>query len=137
VGIDKCKLVELPVVAHPLGNLASAEIERDIPFPIARAYFVHDIPAGAARGGHAHRELEQVLFCLHGGLRMSVDDGAERREFNLDRPEIGLYLPPMTWRDIDRFEEGTVYLVLASAPYDERDYIRDRGVFEAAVRPPP
>lgn len=133
MGIDQCRPIELPVVSDPQGDLAFAEAERHIPFPIARTFHVYDIPVGAARGGHAHLNLEQALFCLAGRLEIAVDDGDRRRVHVLDDPREGLYLPPMVWHDIGGFAPGTVYLALASAAFEEADYIRDRDEFLKAV----
>jgi uncharacterized RmlC-like cupin family protein len=126
VSVEECKVVKLPVRDDPAGQLTFAEGGRHVPFEIARAFFVHGIPEGAVRGGHAHRELEQAVFCLSGSVDLIVEDGAERRRFTLDDPAAGLYLPPMIWLDIDNFSAGTVYAVLASARYEKDDYIRDR-----------
>jgi dTDP-4-dehydrorhamnose 3,5-epimerase-like enzyme len=133
MGIDQCKTIELPVATDPQGDLAFAEGEKHIPFPIARVFYVYDIPAEAARGGHAHLALEQVVFCLSGRIEMVVDDGAQRRTHVLDDPRKGLYLPPMVWHDIGGFSPNTVYLAFASAPFDESDYIRDYDEFLRAV----
>ncbi len=133
MGVEKCRPIELPVVADPQGNLAFAEAGSHLPFPIARAFYVYEIPVGAARGGHAHLRLEQAIFCLAGSLEMTVDDGAQRRTHVLDDPRTGLYLPPMVWHDIGGFSPGTVYLVFASAPFTESDYIRDYGELMRAV----
>jgi uncharacterized RmlC-like cupin family protein len=134
MGIDSCRLVHLPVVADPQGNLAFAEAEENVPFPIARVYYVYDIPASAKRGGHAHSQLEQVVFCLAGAMEMVVEDGRDCRTFRLQDPREGLYLPPMVWQDIGGFAEGTVYMVLASARFDESEYIRDHDAYLAAVQ---
>jgi dTDP-4-dehydrorhamnose 3,5-epimerase-like enzyme len=134
VGIEECKLVELPVVEDPQGDLAFAEGESHVPFPIARVFFVYGVPSDAIRGGHAHLSLEQVVFCLAGRLEFVVDDGSQRRTFALEDPRTGLYLPPMVWHDIGGFSPGTVYLVLTSMPFDEADYIRDRDEYRAALR---
>lgn len=133
MGIEGCKAIELPMVADPQGNLAFAEEEKHIPFPIARVFYVYDIPTEAARGGHAHLALEQAVFCLTGRLEMVVDDGDQRRTHVLDDPRRGLYLPPMVWHDIGGFAPGTVYLAFASAPFAESDYIRDYDEFRRAV----
>jgi dTDP-4-dehydrorhamnose 3,5-epimerase-like enzyme len=133
VGVEQCRVVELPVKDDPAGDLAFAEGARHVPFEIARVFFVYDVPGGAVRGGHAHRALEQAVFCLSGSLDLVVDDGAEERTFTLDEPASGLYLPPMVWLRIDRFVPGTVYAVLASAPYMEDDYIRDRDEYLRTV----
>jgi dTDP-4-dehydrorhamnose 3,5-epimerase-like enzyme len=134
VGIEECSLVQLPEVADPQGNLAFAEAEVHVPFPIARVFYVYDVPAHARRGGHAHLELEQVVFCLSGALEMAVDDGAGRRTYRLEDPRVGLYLPPMVWHDIGGFDEDTVYMVFASAKFDEGDYIRDYEQFLSTAR---
>ncbi len=136
MGIERCETIELPVVADPQGSLAFAEAKEHVPFPIARTFHVYDVPGGAARGGHSHRALEQVLFCVVGRLEIVVDDGERRQSFVLDDPSRGLYLPPLVWHDIGGFAPGTVYLVLASLPFEEADYIRDREEFLAAVRAP-
>jgi dTDP-4-dehydrorhamnose 3,5-epimerase-like enzyme len=134
--IGDCRRIELPVVSDPQGDLAFAEGESHVPFPIARVFYVYDVPAEAARGGHAHRALEQAVFCLAGRMDLVVDDGRERRSVVLDNPRRGLYLPPMVWHDIGGFSSGTVYLALASAAFDEGDYIRDHGEFLRATRTP-
>lgn len=133
VGIEECKLVELPVIGDPQGNLAFAEGESHVPFPIARVFFVYDVPGEAVRGGHAHRSLEQAVFCLAGRLDVVVDDGAQRRTFSLEDPRTGLYLPPMVWHDLVGFSTGTVYLALTSAQFDESDYIRDHEEYLTAI----
>jgi dTDP-4-dehydrorhamnose 3,5-epimerase-like enzyme len=132
--IDDLKTIELPVVPDRQGDLAFAEGEHHVPFPIARVFYVYDVPAEAARGGHAHRTLEQAVFCVAGRMELMVDDGRERRSVVLDDPRRGLYLPPMIWHDIGGFSPGTVYLALASAAFDEGDYIRDREEFLRAAR---
>jgi uncharacterized RmlC-like cupin family protein len=134
MSLEECRLVDLPVIADPQGNLAVAEAEAQIPFPIARVFYVYEIPVTAKRGGHAHRELEQVVFCLAGALEMVVDDGEGRRAHRLENPRQGLYLPPMVWHDIGSFSKGTVYMVLASAAFSEADYIRDYEQYLATAR---
>jgi dTDP-4-dehydrorhamnose 3,5-epimerase-like enzyme len=134
VGVEECKPIELPAVADPQGDLAFAEGENHVPFPIARVFYVYDVPAQAARGGHAHRALEQVVFCLAGRMEMVIDDGERRITVVLDDPRRGVYLPVMVWHDIGGFAEGTVYLALTSAPFEEADYIRDRDEFLRAVQ---
>lgn len=134
MGIEECTPIELPVVPDRQGDLAFAEGESHVPFPIARVFYVYDVPAEAARGGHAHKALEQAVFCLAGTMELVVDDGERRRSFVLDDPRQGLYLPPMVWHDIGGFRSGTVYLALASAEFDEADYIRDRDEFLRQAR---
>jgi oxalate decarboxylase/phosphoglucose isomerase-like protein (cupin superfamily) len=129
----ECRLIELPVVEDPQGNLAFAEAGEQIPFPIARTFHVYDVPAGAVRGGHAHRALEEVVFCVAGRLEATVDDGRGRQTFALEDPRVGLYLPPLVWYDLTGFAAGTVYVVLTSTRFEESDYIRDYDRFLAAV----
>jgi len=127
------RMLDLPVVAEPRGNLTFVESGRQVPFSIERVYYLYDVPSGAERGGHAHRALHQVLIAMSGGFDVHVDDGTARATHHLNRPNVGLYLPPMTWREIDNFSGGSVCLVLASAPYDEADYFRDHDEFTRAA----
>jgi len=134
MGVEDCRPIELPVVEDPQGDLAFAEGERHVPFPIARVFYVYGVPGHAVRGGHAHLSLEQAVFCLAGRLEMAVDDGEQRRTHVLDDPRTGIYLPPMVWHDIGGFAPGAVYLALTSADFDEADYIRDYDEYLAAVK---
>lgn len=133
MGIQDCRLIELPAVENPLGDLAFAESGRHIPFPIARTFHVFNVPTGARRGGHAHRELEQAVFCLSGQLDVATKDGSEERDFSLSDPRIGVYLPPMVWHDLTCAGENTIYVALASAHFDETDYFRNYADFLAAI----
>jgi dTDP-4-dehydrorhamnose 3,5-epimerase-like enzyme len=133
LGIDSCKLVELPVIQNPQGNLTFVEEERHVPFPLARVYYLYDVPGGAMRGGHAHRALEQLIIAITGSFDVIVDDGSARRTVTLNRSRIGLYMPPMIWRELVNFSSGAVCIVLASAYYDESDYFRDYEEFRAAT----
>jgi hypothetical protein len=134
VGVEQCKLVELPTVPDPQGNLAFAEGGRHVPFEIARVFFVYDVPGEAVRGGHAHLALEQAVFCLAGRLDVVVDDGSRRQTFALEDPRTGLYLPQMVWHDLVGFSPGTAYLALTSAEFEESDYIRDYEQYLGALR---
>jgi oxalate decarboxylase/phosphoglucose isomerase-like protein (cupin superfamily) len=136
VGVEECRPIELPVREDPYGDLAFAEGNKHVPFPIARVFFVYGVPGSAIRGGHAHLELEEAIFCLKGRMDVKLDDGRAQRTFTLVQPRVGIYLPPMMWHDLESFSPGTVYLVLTSAPYDEAHYIRDRDEYLAMVRAP-
>lgn len=125
MSVDECRLIELPVVHNPQGNLTFIEGGAHVPFDIARVYYLYDVPGGATRGGHAHRGLEQLLVAMSGSFEVVVDDGERRRRVPLNRSYVGLYMPPMTWRELVDFSSGSVCMVLASAPYEEADYIRD------------
>lgn len=123
------RMIDLPVISDPRGDLTFVEGERHLPFPIARVYYLYNVPVDAERGGHAHKRLEQVIFALSGSFRITVDDGQRRQEFWLRDPRRGLYISRMIWREMDAFSQGAVCMVLASMPYDEGDYIRDYSQF--------
>jgi dTDP-4-dehydrorhamnose 3,5-epimerase-like enzyme len=133
VSVDDCKLTELPVIHAPEGNLTFIEEQQHVPFPIARVYYLYDVPGGATRGGHGHRALEQLIVAMSGSFDVVLDDGSERRTVSLNRSYIGLYMPPMIWRELVNFSSGSVCMVLASAPYDEADYFRDYDEFVTAA----
>jgi hypothetical protein len=122
-------LVPLPVVHDSRGNLTFIEGERHVDFPIERVYYLYDVPGRAERGGHAHKELRQMMVALSGSFDVILDDGRERWRVHLNRANTGLCIPPMTWREMDNFSGGCVCLVLASAHFDEADYIRDYDEF--------
>jgi dTDP-4-dehydrorhamnose 3,5-epimerase-like enzyme len=134
LGIDQCKLVELPVIQNPQGNLTFIEEQRHVPFPIARVYYLYDVPEGAVRGGHAHRALEQLILPIGGSFDVIVDDGAARRRITLDNPRVGLHIPRLIWRELENFSAGSFCVVLASAYYDEADYYRDYDEFRTAIQ---
>lgn len=134
MALDASKIIPLPKVSDPRGNLTFIEGEIHIPFPIRRVYYLYDVPGGAERGGHAHRSLEQLLIALAGSFDVVLDDGRQRSRHHLNRCHYGLYIPPMMWRELDNFSSGSVCLVLASAPYDEADYFRTYDSFLQSVR---
>ena len=133
MSVDDCRLVELPVIHNPQGNLTFIEGSEQVPFEIARVYYLYDVPGGATRGGHAHKQLQQLLIAMSGSFEVKLDDGARRRSIQLNRSYVGLYLPTMIWREIVDFSSGSVCMVLASAPYEEDDYIREYDAFRAAA----
>lgn len=128
------KLIDLPVMSDVRGNLTFIEGERHVPFPIRRVYYLYDVPVAAERGGHAHRELEQVVFAISGNFRMKIDDGYQKSEYWLSDPRKGLYINRLIWREMDSFSPGAVCMVLASKPYDEADYFRDYADFLAEAQ---
>jgi uncharacterized RmlC-like cupin family protein len=197
LGVERCTLLDLPIVHDARGNLTFIEGGRHVGFEIARVYYLYDVPGGASRGGHAHRELEQLIIATSGSFEVVVDDGTDQRRIMLRRSHVGLYVPPMIWRDrvyylydvpggaergghahktlhqlliamsgsfdvklddgrdsdrchlnrpyralyippmvwreMDNFSSGSVCLVLASAPFDESDYLRDYDAFRIAA----
>ncbi|MFT3982360.1 MAG: FdtA/QdtA family cupin domain-containing protein [Lachnospiraceae bacterium] len=112
------------------GNLVAIEEIKDIPFEIKRVYYMYDTLNHVIRGKHAHKELEQILICIHGSCKILLDDGTEKEEVVLDKPFEGLYLSGNIWREMYGFSEGAVLMVLASALYNENDYIRDYEEFK-------
>lgn len=131
MGVDDCRLIDLPVIHNPQGNLTFIEGQTHVPFDIARVYYLYDVPGGAERGGHAHKELQQLLVAMSGSFEIVVDDGTKRRGIRLNRSYVGLYMPSMIWRELVDFSSGSVCMVLASKPYEEADYIRDYKSFRA------
>jgi hypothetical protein len=133
-GIDRCRLIALPGHADTRGGLTFVEPFDHVPIDIRRIYYLYDVGAEQSRGAHAHKALEQVFIAVAGAFDVTVDDGARRTTFRLSNPSEGLYLPPGLWRDLAGFSQGAVCLVLASARYDEGDYIRDYGTFKEWAR---
>jgi hypothetical protein len=134
MSVADCRIFDLPRIQDPRGNLTFAEGNRHVPFEIRRVYYLYDVPAGAERGGHAHRRLHQVLIAVSGSFRVRLDDGTERRTVLLNRPYTALHIVPGIWRELEDFSSGSVCLVLASERYDEADYWRDYTSFLDAVR---
>ncbi len=132
--IEQCKLVDLPMIGDPRGNLTFIEAGRHIPFDIKRVYYLYDVPGGASRAGHGHRNLHQLVIAMSGSFDIVIDDGFQKKRFHLNRSYQGLYLCPMMWRDIDNFSGGSVCMVLASDYYDEADYFREYPEFVRAAR---
>ena len=128
------RLVPIPVVADSRGALSYAELGDQLPFEVRRYFLLFDVPAGAIRGAHAHRGLEQFIVCVHGSCRVIVDDGTHRDELRLSSSNRGVYLPPLLWTTVVPDSQETSVIVLASAEYDPEDYIRDYDEFLAVTR---
>jgi len=136
MSIANVRLLDLPKVEDTRGNLTFVEGTRHVPFDIQRVYYLYDVPGGAERGGHAHRELEQLIIAMSGSFDVILDDGKARHRFHLNRSYYGLYVPKMIWRELDNFSSGSVCLVLASNRYDEGDYYRDHDEYLHAIGKP-
>lgn len=132
--LDACRVIDLPKISDPRGNLTFIEAGRHVPFDFQRVYYLYDVPGGSERGGHAHKALHQFIVAMSGSFDVVLDDGFGRRRFHLNRSYYGLYIPPMVWRELDNFSSGSVAVVMASAHYDEADYIRGYDDYLAAVR---
>ena len=124
-----CTIIELDKHHHEKGNITVVENSFTVPFDIQRTYYLYDIPGGESRGGHAHKELRQLIVAASGSFTVTLDDGKVKRKFVLNRPYQGLLIVPGIWRTLDDFSSGAVCLVLASHAYDEDDYIRDHQDF--------
>ncbi|MEC8158311.1 MAG: FdtA/QdtA family cupin domain-containing protein [Pseudomonadota bacterium] len=131
---SQARIIDLRVIADPRGDLTVIEGEQDIPFSIARVYYLYNVPVSAERGGHAHKDLQQVIFALSGSFRIKLDNGTTKAEYWLRNPRQGLYVDRHIWREIDSFSQGAVSMVLASQHYDEQDYFRDYDKFIEFVR---
>jgi hypothetical protein len=126
--------ITLPQIHDPRGDLTFVEGGNHVPFDIRRVYFLYNVPVDSERGGHAHMELEQVVFALSGSFRMKIDDGKTKSEYWLRDPRKGLYISRLIWREMDAFSQGAVCMVLASHRYDETDYYRNYGDFLSAAQ---
>jgi UDP-2-acetamido-3-amino-2,3-dideoxy-glucuronate N-acetyltransferase len=118
---------------NPEGSIVVAHSERDVPFAIQRIYYLYGVPSGQTRGFHAHKTLMQIAVCVRGSCRFRLDNGAESDEIVLSKPSEGIVIRPMMWREMSEFTDDCVLLVLASAPYDESDYIRNYQDFRNVV----
>ena len=134
MSIRDCHLVDLPKINDERGNLTFIETERHVPFSIQRVFYLYDVPGGSLRAGHALKSCHQFIIAISGSFDVALDDGREKQRFTLNRSHYGLYVTPLTWREIDNFSSNSVCLVLASAVYSEGDYYRDYQGFLAAVR---
>lgn len=120
-----CSIIEIDKHHHEKGNISVIENNLTIPFEIKRVYYLYDIPGGESRGGHAHKDLRQLIVATSGSFNVMLDDGKVKRTFTLNRPYQGLLIVPGIWRELDDFSSGSVCLVLASHTYDVADYIRN------------
>jgi acetyltransferase-like isoleucine patch superfamily enzyme/dTDP-4-dehydrorhamnose 3,5-epimerase-like enzyme len=134
-GLDAVRMIEVPEITDQRGSLTFGQFDAQIPFVPRRYFTIMDVPVGARRGGHAHRAVEQFIVVLRGRAVVVVDDGARKRSVLLDSATRALYVPPMVWNDLEDISPNSVILCLASAEYDEAEYIRDYDVFMNAIPP--
>ena len=133
MGIEQCRVIELPKIADPRGNLSFIEGGKHVPFEIKRVFYLYDVPGGETRAGHALKETEQFVIAASGSFDVVLDDGKERRTVGLNRSWKGVYVSPMVWRELVNFSSAGVCLVLASDYYNESDYIREHQDFLRSV----
>lgn len=123
--IHDCKLIQLPKINTESGSITSINGLVELPFEIKRVYYLYDVPGGVDRGGHGHRQLQQLIVAVSGSFDLEITDGNEKVIYNLNRPSLGVVMPSGLWRELTNFSSGSICLVLASQEYDEYDYIRD------------
>lgn len=134
MSVSEIKLIELPKVCDPRGNLSFIENGTHLPFDIARVYWIYDVPGDAERFGHAFYTQSEMIVALSGSFDVVLDDGGEERRFHLARSYYGLLVPPMTWRRLDNFSTNSVAMVLSSTLYDQADYIEDYEQFKRTFK---
>lgn len=125
VTIDDVRIVELPKFTDPRGNLSFVEQMNHVPFEIKRTYWIYDVPGGESRGGHAYKDNQEFIVALSGAFDMIVDDGQNKKKFELNRSYYGLYVPAGLWREMENFSTNSLALEFGSKHYDESDYVRD------------
>jgi hypothetical protein len=123
--ITECKLIDLPKIQDPRGNLSFIEGGKHIPFTVERTYWIYDVPGGQMRGGHAYTNLHECIIALSGSFDVVINNGKETKTISLNRSYYGLYVPPMIWRSLENFSTNSLCLILSSAPYSEDLYIRN------------
>jgi len=123
--IYDCTIIQLPKIENRAGNISPIQGSLDIPFEIKRVFYLYDIPGGEDRGAHAHKECQQFLIAGSGSFNVLVDDGNNKKTFNLNRPYYGLHIPPGVWASEIGFSSGSICIALTSHKYDENDYIRE------------
>ncbi len=133
MALNNVKLIDLPKICDPRGNLSFIQDGTHLPFDIARVYWIYDVPGGKFRDGHAFRTQEEFIVALSGSFDVVLNDGDKVVRHHLCRSYYGLYVPAMTWREIDNFSTNSVALVLSSTLYDEDDYIRDFNTYKKSV----
>ena len=128
---ESCRIIELPKIMDPRGNLTFVEGGRHIPFAVRRAYWIYDVPGGEMRGSHAYRRNRELVIAVSGSFDVEVDTGSGIIRHHLNRSYYGLFLPPLHWRSLVNFSTNSLCLILASEEYDEADYLRDYDTFRA------
>lgn len=123
--LNDCKVIDLPKINNRAGNITSLNNNTEIPFDVKRIYYLYDVPSGVERGGHAHKDLRQLLVAGSGSFEIILNDGNEEKSIFLNRPDKGLLIVPGIWRELKNFSSGAICFVLASESYDENDYIRE------------
>jgi hypothetical protein len=132
--LDNCRIIDLPKISDPRGNLTFVEAKGHIPFEIKRIFYLYDVPGGETRAGHALKVCQQFIIAVSGSFDVVVKDGLDKTRYSLNRSFYGLYIPAMMWRELENFSSGSVCLVLASESYNADDYIRTYEEFERKAK---
>ena len=127
--LEDVKLIDLPKILDERGNLSFFENEKQIPFAIARVYWIYDVPGGQSRGGHAYKTLQEVIVALSGSFEVILNDGKEEKKYTLNRSYFGLYVPKMIWRQMENFSTNSLAIIIADQPFSEEEYMRDFNQF--------
>lgn len=133
MSLKDVRLLELPKILDPRGNLSFLQNNDQLPFTVQRVYWIYDVPGGDFRGGHAYHSLQEVIISLSGSFDVVLNDGFEEKKITLNRSYYGLYVPRMIWRQLENFSTNSLAFIAADLPYREDDYIRDFEVFKQSV----
>jgi dTDP-4-dehydrorhamnose 3,5-epimerase-like enzyme len=133
ITIDDCKIINLPKINDPRGNLSFIESNNQIPFKIERSYWIYDVPGGEMRGGHAYTDMCEFIVALSGSFDLVLDDGVNSKTIQLNRSYYGVYVPKMIWRTLENFSTNSLCMILASKPYSEELYLRDYDKFAKKI----
>ena len=125
MSLEKVRIIDLPKITDPRGNLSFFESGVHIPFEIKRTYWIYDVPGGEVRGSHAFKKSKEFIVALSGSFDVVLNDGAKEEKFSLNRSYYGLYIPNLLWRKLENFSTNSLALVVASTNFDANDYIRD------------
>lgn len=132
--LNDVRIIELPKKLDDRGNLSFFQNNHQIPFDIARTYWIYDVPGGEVRGGHAYTDLQECIIALSGSFDVVLNDGQNQKHYTLNRSYIGLFVPKMIWRHMENFSTNSLALIVADKPYNEKDYIRDFDQFKTFQR---
>lgn len=132
--MNESKIIQLPKISDPRGNLSFFENDNQLPFKIRRSYWIYDVPGGENRGGHAYKNTEEFIVALSGSFDVVLDNGTEKKKFTLNRSYYGLYVPKLYWREMENFSTNSLAMIVSSTDYDAEDYIRDYDEFLSKVK---
>ncbi|WP_296662056.1 sugar 3,4-ketoisomerase [Treponema sp. UBA753] len=132
--MNEPKIIQLPKISDPRGNLSFFENDNQLPFKIRRSYWIYDVPGGENRGGHAYKNTEEFIVALSGSFDVVLDNGTEKKTFALNRSYYGLYVPKLYWREMENFSTNSLAMIVSSTDYNAEDYIRDYNEFLSKVK---